>query len=89
MKNSRELPKKIRVSLGSAFVMELLIGKLEAAPTTAYLMTYRKGRCTANCGFCPQARKSSARSDMLSRVSWPVFATEKVLNGIEKAVRDG
>ncbi|MGB9756476.1 MAG: radical SAM protein, partial [Candidatus Bathyarchaeales archaeon] len=89
MKNSEELPKKIRVSLGSAFVMELLTGKLEAAPTTAYLMTYRKGKCTANCGFCPQARGSSARSDMLSRVSWPAFATEKVLNGIEKAAENG
>ena len=89
MKNSEELPKKIRVSLGSAFVMELLTGKLEAAPTTAYLMTYRKGKCTANCGFCPQARGSSARSDMLSRVSWPVFTTEKVLSGIEKAMENG
>ncbi|MGQ9507417.1 MAG: radical SAM protein [Candidatus Bathycorpusculaceae bacterium] len=88
MKNSKELPKNIRVSLGSAFVIELLNGKLEAAPTTAYLMTYRKGKCTANCGFCPQSRRSSARSDMLSRVSWPVFATEKVLSEIEKAVKD-
>jgi biotin synthase len=89
MKNSKELPKHIRVSLGSAFVIGLLSGKLEAAPTTAYLMTYRKGKCTANCGFCPQARESSARGDMLSRVSWPVFATEKVLNEIERAVENG
>ncbi|MDI6690503.1 MAG: radical SAM protein [Candidatus Bathyarchaeota archaeon] len=89
MKNPKELPKNIRVSLGSAIAIGLLNGKLDAAPTTAYLMTYRKGKCTANCGFCPQARKSSARGDMLSRVSWPVFATEKVLSRIEKAVGDG
>jgi biotin synthase len=89
MKNPKGLPKNIRVSLGSAFIIELLSGKLEAAPTTAYLMTYRKGKCTANCGFCPQARGSSARGDMLSRVSWPIFATEKVFDGIEKAVKDG
>jgi biotin synthase len=88
MKNPT-LPKKIRVSLGSALVIRLLSGKLEAAPTTAYLMTYRKGKCTANCGFCPQARGSSARGDMLSRISWPVFATEKVFDGIEKTVKDG
>ena len=88
MKNSKELPKHIRVSVGSAFAIGLLSGKLEAAPTTAYLMTYRKGKCTANCGFCHQARESSARSDMLSRVSWPVFATEKVLNGIKRAVEN-
>jgi len=82
-----ELPEKIRVSLGSAIVLGLLNGKLEAAPTTAYLMTYRKGKCVANCSFCPQARGSRGRGDMLSRVSWPVFATERVLDGIEKAVK--
>jgi biotin synthase-related radical SAM superfamily protein len=85
----RYLPKRIRVSLGSAIVLGLLEGKLDAAPTTAYLMTYRKGKCVANCGFCPQARGSHGRADMLSRISWPVFSTRDVLNGIEKAVEDG
>jgi biotin synthase-related radical SAM superfamily protein len=84
----RHLPRRIRVSLGSAIVLELLEGKLDAAPTTAYLMTYRKGKCAANCGFCPQARGSHGRADMLSRVSWPIFSTRDVLNGIEKAVED-
>ncbi|MDH5483540.1 MAG: radical SAM protein [Candidatus Bathyarchaeota archaeon] len=85
----KELPRKIRASLGSAIVLELLKGKLDAAPTTAYLMTYRKDKCNANCGFCPQARESSGRADMLSRISWPAFTTEKVLKGIEKAIKDG
>jgi len=70
-------------------VLGLIKGKLDAAPTTAYLLTYRRGKCLANCGFCPQARGSRSRADMLSRVSWPVFATERVLNGIEKSVDDG
>jgi biotin synthase len=82
-------PQKIRVSLGSAIVLELLNGKLDAAPTTAYLMTYKEGKCTANCAFCPQAHESSSRADMLSRVSWPTFPTEKVLKGISKAVVNG
>lgn len=86
---SEELPPKIRVSLGSAMVLGLTNGKLDAAPTTAYLMTYRRGKCLANCGFCPQARGSRSRADMLSRVSWPVFATERALEGIGKAVDDG
>jgi biotin synthase len=85
---AEETPKKIRVSLGSAIVLGLLSGKLDAAPTTAYLMTYRKGKCVANCGFCPQARESHSRANMLSRISWPVFATKRVLGGIEKAVKD-
>ena len=74
-----EVPEKIRVSLGSAIAIGLLSGRLDASPTTAYLMTYREGKCLANCGFCPQARKSRSRADMLSRVSWPAFPTKQVL----------
>lgn len=84
-----EMPEKIRVSLGSAIVLKLLRGKLDAMPTTAYLLTYRRGKCNANCSFCPQARGSHGRADMLSRVSWPVFPTRHVLDGIERAVKDG
>lgn len=83
------IPKKIRVSLGSAIVLKLLNGKLDAAPTTAYLMTYREEKCAANCAFCPQARGSNSKADMLSRVSWPTFPTENVLNGIFEAVANG
>ena len=88
MSVEEEMPEKIRVSLGSAIVLKLLRGKLDAMPTTAYLLTYRRGKCTANCGFCPQARGSHGRADMLSRVSWPVFPTKHVIDGIEKAVKD-
>ena len=79
------LPRQIRVSLGSAIVLGLLEGKLDASPTTAYLMTYRSSKCTANCLFCPQARTSQANSGLLSRVSWPVFATKQVLQKIKSA----
>jgi biotin synthase len=88
MKNETKLPEMIRVSAGSAAVTGLLREKLDAAPTTAYLMTYRKGKCTANCGFCPQAKGSQSRADMLSRISWPVFSTKRVLNGTENAFKD-
>ena len=85
---AEETPKKIRVSVGSTIVLGLLSGKLDATPTTAYLMTYRKGKCFANCGFCPQARESHSRADMLSRISWPAFPIEKILSGLDKAVID-
>ena len=88
MATAEEKPKKIRVSVGSAMVLGLLSGKLDAEPTTAYLMTYRKGKCLANCSFCPQARESHSRADMLSRISWPVFPTENVLNRLDKTVMD-
>lgn len=83
------LPDKVRVSLGSAMVLRLLRGKLDAMPTTAYLLTYRKGKCIANCSFCPQARESSGGADMLSRVSWPVFSTLHVIDRIERVVKNG
>jgi biotin synthase len=75
--------------LGSALVIGLLEGKLDAAPTTAYLLTYKDGKCAANCSFCPQARGSHGRADMLSRVSWPDFPTESVVDGLEKSVKEG
>ena len=73
------LPSLIRVSTGTATVLGLLQGKLDAEPTTVYLMTYKKGKCTANCAFCSQARGSKSSAELLSRVSWPTFPTSAVL----------
>lgn len=81
------VPEMIRVSIGSAIVLGLAQGSLDALPTTVYLLTYRNGKCTANCGFCPQAKNSKSRADMLSRVTWPPFPTLRVVNGIENAVK--
>jgi len=89
MRAELRLPEKIRVSTGSAIVLGLLRGRLDAKPTTIYLLTYRDGKCFANCGFCPQAKMSSGRADMLSRVTWPPFPTGQVLSGIERAEKTG
>ena len=82
-------PERIRVSTGSAIVLGLLRGRLDAKPTTVYLLTYTDGKCFANCCFCPQAKMSRGRADMLSRVTWPPFPTEQVLSGIELAAKTG
>jgi len=82
------LPEQIRVSLGSAIILGLAEARLDAAPTTAYLMTHRREKCTANCAFCPQARTSRTRADMLSRISWPAYQTRDVLKGIAEAVKN-
>jgi biotin synthase len=84
---SLNLPKQVRVSLGSAVVLGLAQAKLDALPTTAYLMTYHQQKCTANCAFCPQARTSQTSLDMLSRVSWPLCQIDEVLKGISAAVK--
>lgn len=80
---------KVRVSSGSAIVLGLADGFLNAKPTTAYLLTYINGKCTANCVFCPQAKGSVSRKSLLSRVTWPVFATKAVVSKIKSAASDG
>jgi len=82
----KQLPQLIRVSLGTALMLGLLDGKLDAELTTAYLMTYKEGKCTANCGFCPQARESKSSTELLSRISWPTFSTETVLTSLREVV---
>lgn len=83
------LPEKIRVSIGSAIVLGLTKGIMDAEPTTTYMLTYRPEKCSANCGFCPQARMSKSRTDMLSRITWPPFPTERVISKIGPVVKTG
>ncbi|MFQ6068242.1 MAG: radical SAM protein [Candidatus Bathyarchaeia archaeon] len=83
------LTEMIRVSSGTAIALGLIDGFLNAKPTTAYLLTYIEGKCTANCGFCSQAKSSKSRADMLSRVAWPVFATKQVVSKLATAVQRG
>lgn len=86
---NRMIPEKLRVSIGTAAVLGLDECRLDVKPTTAYLMTYTEGRCIANCAFCPQARESSSKKSMLSRVLWPVFHSEEVLQALgQKAEGD-
>ncbi len=83
------LPHKIRVSFGTAVVLGLMKGRIDVATTTAYLMTHVNGKCTANCGFCPQARSSQSRAELLSRVTWPVYSTIEALGRLAQAVTNG
>ncbi len=83
------LPENVRVSIGSAIAIGLLNGRLDAKPTTIYLLMCRRPKCSANCSFCPQARKSKGKVDRLSRITWPVYASEKVISNIEMAVKIG
>lgn len=76
---------KVRVSTGTAAALGLDRIAIMARPTTAYLMLYYDGRCLANCAFCPQARSSRAGKHMLSRVSWPPYELEHVLEALAGA----
>jgi len=86
---AEELPKKVRMSIGSAIVLGLSEGRLDALPTTVYMLTYRRSKCSASCAFCPQSKTSSGRADMLSRVIWPAFPTTEVIARIAEAFETG
>ncbi|ASJ13199.1 radical SAM protein [Thermococcus thioreducens] len=73
---------KIRVSYGTAIAMGLIKARMLAKPRTAYLMTYHDGRCRNNCAFCPQARGSEADLRRLSRITWPAFDVEEVVENL-------
>jgi biotin synthase-related radical SAM superfamily protein len=78
------MPDLIRVSYGTAIAMGLIRAKLLARPTTAYLMTYWPGRCSNDCAFCAQARSSRADLEKLSRVVWPAFRLDDVVEGLKR-----
>jgi len=82
------IPEMVRVSIGTAAVLGLTECRLDARPTTAYLMTYTEGGCRANCAFCPQARESNSKRSLLSRVLWPAFPTVDLLEALKQPADD-
>lgn len=78
----------IRVSIGTAAAIGLVRIKVKALPTTAYLMTYSENKCTANCIFCAQARESKMNNDYLSRVIWPKYPLDEVIEKINEAINN-
>lgn len=74
---------KINVSVGTAAVLGLEHVPMAAAPTTAYLML--GGRCLMNCAFCAQARESQANALNLSRVIWPEYELDSVIQTLVEA----
>ncbi len=77
------IPKKIRASIGTTAALGLAKQRMDVLPTTAYLMLYTEDRCIGNCAFCPQARESTADKNLLSRILWPVYPLEKILEALE------
>lgn len=71
---------KIRVSSGTAHVLGLKKVKSEILPTTAYLLMGDK--CLRSCSFCSRSAKSTCGDDFLSRVTWPVFELNDVLQSL-------
>lgn len=76
----------LRLSSGTEAVLGLRKLKIDALPTTAYLML--GSRCTNNCLFCSQSRSSKASHNYLSRVTWNSYKGN-IWPLINMAFRDG
>ncbi|PIN68694.1 radical SAM protein [Candidatus Woesearchaeota archaeon CG11_big_fil_rev_8_21_14_0_20_43_8] len=78
---------KIRIALGSAILLGLKDGKLDEKPSTVHLLLTDERRCSHDCSFCAQARNSNADSDLLSRVTWPEFGLNQIIDSMKDAKR--
>ena len=91
MKSINQL-QKIRISIGSASVLQLNSVRLNSPPTTCYLMTASSNKCMGSCQFCPQGRASDPKiTDKLSRIQWPEYPWKTIvdtLNNHQKANTD-
>ncbi len=76
-----------KLSAGTACVVGKKQLKTDVLPTTAYIMLGEK--CRNNCRFCAQSLDSSARADMLSRVTWPEFPGEDAAQAVGAAFQAG
>jgi biotin synthase len=74
----------IRVSIGTVAALQLERIITDTLPTTAYLMQFFEGHCLANCSFCPQATDSSSKRNKLSRVLWPKYELQTVIDRLKK-----
>jgi len=77
-------PTILRLSLGSAVVLGLYKATMYAAPTTT-LYTILGEHCMGACRFCTQARDGAADPRFLSRIVWPAFDLEAVLDRLARA----
>ncbi len=69
----------VRPSIGTLAVLGLKRLRMSALPTTAYIMLGE--RCRSNCSFCAQ-RRDNPRNDRLSRVIWPAYDREELINAL-------
>jgi biotin synthase-related radical SAM superfamily protein len=67
---------RVRASIGTLAVLGLAKVKMDARPTTAYLLQYSPYGCLGGCSFCSQSLRYSGRVWMLSRVTWPAVSLE-------------
>lgn len=73
----------LQISAGTASVLGLKPIKQDHLPTSAYLLVGE--RCRFSCAFCSHSREAQGSLLYLSRLSWPAFETEAVIEGLKNA----
>ena len=71
----------IRLSVGSAMILGLKPVKADVLPSTVYTMLGEL--CIGRCRFCTQSADNKADKKFLSRVTWPEFDFNSVLDKIK------
>jgi len=71
----------IRLSVGSAMVLGLRPIKADVLPSTVYALL--GNHCVGKCRFCTQSMDNKADKRLLSRVIWPEFDLNLVLDRIK------
>jgi lipoyl synthase len=70
----------IRLSAGTAACLGLSTSRMDAYPTTAYLLS--GNQCRMSCAFCPQSTSEAGKISRLGRITWPEYSWSE----IEKAI---
>lgn len=79
--NSQTDSLNIRLSVGSAMILGLKPVKADVLPSTVYTMLGEL--CIGRCRFCTQSADNKADKKFLSRVTWPEFDFNSVLDRIK------
>jgi len=77
----------IRLSAGTAACLGLSANRMDAYPTTAYLLS--GNRCQMSCAFCPQGLGKSEVLSRLGRITWPEYTWPEVEEAVAEAQTKG
>jgi lipoyl synthase len=77
----------IRLSAGTAACLGLSANRMDAYPTTAYLLS--GNRCLMSCAFCPQGLGKSEALNRLGRITWPEYTWAEVGRALAEAKAKG
>ena len=77
----------IRLSAGTAACLGLSANRMDAYPTTAYLLS--GNRCLRSCAFCPQGLGKNEALKRLGRITWPEYTWPEVKRALAEAETKG